>query len=98
MKGEEIVIKLKLLTEQLHKLQTSGVEEMREKRISADMGDDYRENEGAKMVMEDESLLYIRIRNVKLEIGNLRKQLFSISRKGKKPTARVSRNGRTSRG
>lgn len=60
--------KLQDLRNQLRRLETEGVEEIRLKRIAADMGDDYRENEGAKLVMEEEAMLYNRMRQLREEI------------------------------
>ena len=48
--------KLRYLRAELHQLETAGAEEIRIKRILADMGDDYRENEGAKLVMDQHNL------------------------------------------
>jgi hypothetical protein len=67
--------KLILLREQLVKLETEGAEKIRQKRILADMGDDFRENEGAKLVMDDHNLLHLRIFQLKKEIFEIKKML-----------------------
>jgi len=71
--------KLAQLREKLLVLETVETEKMREKRLRNDMGDDYRENEGAKMVMEDHQLLHMRISNLKKEIGEIKKRLILLS-------------------
>jgi hypothetical protein len=71
--------KLEALRLQLKKLETVEAEKIRKKRILADMGDDYRENEGAKLVMDDHNLLHLRILNLKKEIYELKKKLFTQS-------------------
>ncbi len=68
--------KLQFLREQLKKLETVEAEKIRQKRIMADMGDDFRENEGAKMVMDDHNLLHLRIFNIKKEIYEIKKMLL----------------------
>ena len=45
------------------------------------MGDDYRENEGAKLVMEDHNMLHLRTFNLKKEILNIKKQLIGLRTK-----------------
>jgi predicted RNase H-like nuclease (RuvC/YqgF family) len=70
--------KLKLLREQLSKLETEGMEKIRQKRILADMGDDFRENEGAKLVMEDNEFLHMRITDLKREIGETKKRIIKL--------------------
>jgi hypothetical protein len=68
--------KLQFLRGQLKKLETVEAEKIRQKRIMADMGDDFRENEGAKMVMDDHNLLHLRIFNIKKEIYEIKKMLL----------------------
>jgi len=67
--------KLSNLREQLHKLETVDAEKIRKARIAVGMGDDFRENEAAKVVMEDHNLLHLRVLNLKREIYNLKKQI-----------------------
>ena len=69
--------KLMVLREKLRLLETVETEKIRLKRIGADMGDDFRENEGAKMVMEDHEMLYMRIVKLKREIWALKKQILN---------------------
>jgi hypothetical protein len=78
MEKAELDEKLRVLREQLHKLETEGAEKIRQKRILADMGDDYRENEGAKLVMEDHEFLHMRVMNLKKEILDLKKRIISL--------------------
>jgi len=75
--------KLASLRLQLEKLETEGTEKILNKRIEADMGDDFRENEGAKLVMEDHNLLHLRVYTLKKEIFEMKKILWSMKRKGK---------------
>ncbi len=70
--------KLALLRSRLHVLETVEMEKIRQKRILADMDDDFRENEGAKMVMEDHEHLHMRISNLKREILEVKKRLFKL--------------------
>ena len=70
--------KLQKLREQLVRLETEGVERIRQKRILADMGDDFRENEGAKLVMEDHEFLHMRISDLKREIGETKKRIIKL--------------------
>jgi hypothetical protein len=67
--------KLENLRGQLARLEGEEAEKIRIKRIEADMGDDFRENEGAKLVMDDHNLWFLRklrlmdeIRKLKVEI------------------------------
>lgn len=68
--------KLGKLREELRRLETVEAEEIRVKRILADMGDDFRENEGAKLVMEQHQLLHLRIGRLKQEIANLKREII----------------------
>jgi len=70
--------KLQKLREQLVRLETEGVEKIRQKRILADMGDDFRENEGAKLVMEDHEFLHMRISDLRREIGETKKRIIKL--------------------
>lgn len=70
--------KLQKLREQLAGLETEGAEKIRQKRILADMGDDFRENEGAKLVMEDHNMLHLRTFGLKKEILELKKEIFRL--------------------
>jgi len=47
------------------------------------MGDDFRENEGAKMTMHDHDILQIRILGLKREIFELKKQILRAFRDAK---------------
>ena len=44
------------------------------------MGDDYRENEPAKMVMAEHHLLFVRIAYLKKEILDLKKQIIVVKK------------------
>lgn len=74
-------VRLDSLIKKLKHLETAGVEEMRLKREMADMGDDYRENEGAKLVMEQEMLMYSQMGVLRWEIGQLRKKIIILKKK-----------------
>lgn len=69
--------KLARLRRELHELETVGAEEIRLKRILADMGDDYRENEGAKLVMDQHNLWFVRKLELKKEIVLIKKQIIA---------------------
>lgn len=77
-KLHKLEIRLGELWAELHRLQTEGVEEIRVKRELADMGDDYRENEGAKLVMEQESLLHQRMGRLRWEIGEVKREIIRL--------------------
>jgi len=70
--------KLEDLRQQLHKLETVEAEKIRKSRIAVGMGDDFRENEAAKVVMEDHQLLHLRISSLKKEIGDMRKKIINL--------------------
>jgi hypothetical protein len=74
----ELKQKLEGLRHELHRLETVEAEKIREKRLRNDMGDDFRENEGAKMIMEDHQFLHLRVVNLKKEIIDLKKRIFGF--------------------
>ncbi|HBC72206.1 hypothetical protein A2379_00370 [Candidatus Amesbacteria bacterium RIFOXYB1_FULL_47_13] len=74
--------KLARLRERLRALETVEAEKIRRKRILADMGDDYRENEGAKLVMEDHNLFHQRVLSLKKEIYEVKKQIMKLKHFG----------------
>ena len=76
MKLQELEEKLKKLRGELHQLETVGAEEIRIKRTLADMGDDYRENEGEKLVMDQHNLWFVRKLELKREILSLKKKII----------------------
>lgn len=78
MKFKELENKLADLRSQLHYLETTWSEVIRERRVLADMGDDYRENEGAKLVMEQHDILWIRKLNLKKEILEIKKEIIRL--------------------
>ena len=78
MQRQQIEEKLEKLRALLQKLETEGMENIRQKRILADMDDDFRENEGAKLVMEDHEFLHLRVFRLKKEILELKKALFKL--------------------
>lgn len=77
-KRRELEEKLAYLREQLYKLEHYEVEKIRKARISVGMGDDYRENEAAKVVMDDHQLLHLRISNLKKEMVETKKRLIRL--------------------
>jgi len=80
MQRQQIEEKLEKLRALLQKLETEGMENIRQKRILADMDDDFRENEGAKLVMEDHEFLHLRVFRLKKEILELKKALFKLKK------------------
>lgn len=80
MTEDQLKQKLAYLRAQLRVLETEGAEKIRLKRIAADMGDDYRENEGAKLVMEDHNMLHLRVFNLKREILETKKKLIALKK------------------
>lgn len=56
-------------------METVEAEIIRQRRIDSDMGDDYRENEQAKMVMQQHDVWYIRKVAIKKEIHELKRQI-----------------------
>lgn len=72
--------KLDALRKQLHILETEGMEKIKQKRILADMGDDFRENEGAKLVMEDHNMLHLQIFSLKKEIFMTKKLIAGLTK------------------
>lgn len=78
MNQQKLEQKLKDLRSRLLKLETVETEKIRQKRILADMGDDFRENEGAKLVMEDHEFLHMRVIALKREILAVKKQLIEL--------------------
>lgn len=75
--------KLAELRRQLHHLETVEMERITHKRIEADMGDDFRENEGAKLVMEDHNMLHLRVLRLKEEIYLTKKRIFFLKHHSK---------------
>jgi hypothetical protein len=74
----QLTQKLEQLRAELARLEGVEMEKITEKRILADMGDDYRENEGAKLVQEDHEFLHIRVFRLKKEIIEVKKNLFKL--------------------
>ena len=70
--------KLKFLRERLEVLETQELQKIIEQRERNDMGDDLRENEGAKMTLEDHNLLLQRIYFLKKEIFEIKKKLVKL--------------------
>lgn len=70
--------KLAFLLDQLQKLETVGRDEITQKRIDSDMGDDYRENEAAKMAMEDHNIWYLRVVHLRREILKIKKEILAL--------------------
>lgn len=69
--------KLQKLRGQLHYLEVVEAEKIREKRVAADFGDDYRENEGAKLVASDQHVWYARKLSLLREIEMLKKNIIA---------------------
>lgn len=77
MNLEELEEKLAELRKKLLDIDPDEAE-ITKKRTSADMGDDYRENEGAKHVMEQHDIWYIRKVALKKEIAKLKLQIIKL--------------------
>ena len=72
--------KLAKLRADLHLLETVEMDKITEKRILADMDDDYRENEGAKLVMDQHNLWFVRKLELKKEILLLKKKIIAAKK------------------
>jgi hypothetical protein len=70
--------KLKYLQQKL-KENESFMEIITQRRIDADMGDDYRENEPAKLVMERYDVWWVQRNDLIAEIAKIKKLIFSLS-------------------
>lgn len=77
--------KLAALRGRLLDLETRQAEEITRRRIESDMGDDPRENEQAKLVMEQHDVWYIRKVALKKEMAVLK--LAIVRMRGSKPTS-----------
>ena len=75
---QNLTKKLDELRQKLLVLETEGREKMKEQIIRNDLHDDLRENEGAKMTMLDHDILLIRIRDVRRQIYEVKKQIISL--------------------
>lgn len=69
--------KLNNLRVQLHYLEVVEAEKIREKRVAADFGDDYRENEGAELVASDQHVWYARKLSLLREIEMLKRNIIA---------------------
>jgi hypothetical protein len=78
---EKLERKLTDLRTRLAKLEGEEMEKILEKRLRNDMGDDFRENEGAKLVQEDHEFLHLRVTNLKQEILLTKKHLIALRSK-----------------
>ncbi len=71
--------KLKYLQQKL-KENEAFMEIITQRRIDADMGDDYRENEPAKLVMERHDVWWVQRNDLIQEIGNLKKEIIKMKK------------------
>jgi len=78
MNLQQLEEKLAKLRQQVLEMETTGADTITDKRIGADMGDDFRENEGAKLVMEQHDMWYIRKVELKQEIHRLKQQIAKL--------------------
>jgi hypothetical protein len=76
----ELEIRLSKLRQQVQEMETSGAQAITDKRVGADMGDDFRENEGAKLVMEQHDMWYIRKVDLKRQITQLKLQIIKLKK------------------
>lgn len=82
MKLQQLEQKLALLRQQVHEMETSGAQAITDKRVGADMGDDFRENEGAKLVMEQHDMWYIRKVGLKKQISEIKLEIIKLKSLG----------------
>lgn len=80
MKLDQLEEKLKKLRQQVLDMETTGADAITDKRVGADMGDDFRENEGAKLVMEQHDMWYIRKVALKKQIAEIKLQIIKLKR------------------
>lgn len=73
--------KLAELRMRLAKMEGEEMEKITTSRIEVGMGDDYRENEAAKVVMEDHEFLHLRISHLKREIVDVKRHLIALRTK-----------------
>lgn len=66
------------LQQKLHHMETVEMARITEVRIESDMGDDFRENEAAKLAMEMHDIWYTRRIHLKREILRLKKLVFAM--------------------
>lgn len=78
MNADQLQIKLEVLRAKLRRMESEDIDKITRRRIDADMGDDYKENEGAKHVMEQHDIWYIRKVAIKKEIASLKKQMRAL--------------------
>lgn len=77
MKLTDMQKKLDELQQKLHYMETVEMSRITELRIESDMGDDFRENEAAKLAMELHDIWYTRRIHLKREILHLKKLLVA---------------------
>ncbi len=75
---DKLQIKLTALRAKLRQMENEDIDKITQRRIDADMGDDYKENEGAKHVMEQHDIWYIRRVAIKKEIASLKRQMRAL--------------------
>lgn len=68
--------KLARLRQQVLEMETTGADAITDKRVGADAGDDFRENEGAKLIMEQHDMWYIRKVALKKQIAEIKLQII----------------------
>jgi hypothetical protein len=72
---DKLLEKLKKLEEELGDMEGRQMARITALRVEADMEDDYRENEVAKLVMEQHDVWYIRKVELKKEILQIKREL-----------------------
>ncbi len=75
---DKLQIKLTALRAKLRQMENEDIDKITQRRIDADMGDDYKENEGAKHVMEQHDIWYIRKVALQNEIAQLKTQIVVL--------------------
>lgn len=76
----DLEAKLVTLRQQVLEMETTGADAITDKRVGADMGDDFRENEGAKLVMEQHDMWYIRKVALKKQIAETKLQIIKLKK------------------
>ena len=78
MKYEELSKKIKDLQDLLHRLETVEKLRITSLMIESDMGDDFRENEAAKLAIEEHRMWTVRRQMLRMEIIELKRKAFAL--------------------
>lgn len=78
MNLQQLEVKLAKLRHKLALMENEDLSTITRRRVASDMGDDYRENEGAKMVMEQHDIWYIRKVALKKEMAKIKLHIVRL--------------------